>query len=65
MTLIKFEDAIRIETLRNVWFSYTKYADQLNIKKGTIAKHCQKIALLKSLSPALKVYKGNIQGRAY
>jgi predicted transcriptional regulator len=48
MTLIKPEDAIRIETLRNPGFSYTECSEQLNIKKGTIAKHCQKIALLNS-----------------
>jgi hypothetical protein len=59
MTLIKPEAAIRIETLRNAGFSYTKCADQLNIKKG-IAKHCQKIALLNSIPPVLKGYKGKI-----
>jgi DNA invertase Pin-like site-specific DNA recombinase len=52
--LIKPEAAIRIETLRNAGFSYTQCANQLNIKKGTIAKHCQKIVLLNSLPPVLR-----------
>jgi IS30 family transposase len=59
-----YEAAIHIETLRNAGFSYTQCAEQLNIKKGTIAKHCQKIVLLNALPPVLKVYKGKIQGRA-
>jgi transposase len=63
MTLIKHEDAIRIKNLRNAGFSYSKCAEQLNISKGTIAKHCQKIALLNLLPPVLKVYNGKIQGR--
>ena len=63
MTKITNEDAIRIKTLRDAGFSYLKCAQQLGLPKSTIASHCQKLDLLESLPPVLRVYKGKIQGR--
>ena len=60
---ISRELAIKIDTLKKAGFGYNKISNELNLKKSTVAKHCQKSDHLSRLPPKEKVYKGKIQGR--
>jgi DDE superfamily endonuclease/Transposase len=60
---MKTDIKLQIKTLREAGKGYGAIATQLGMKRGTVAKHCQKMAELALLPPPVKVYKGKIQGR--
>ena len=60
---IKPDIAIRIDALRKAGLGYQSIANQLELKKDTVAKHCQKVDHVKRLPAKEKQYKGKIQGR--
>ena len=60
---IKKELSTKIEALREAGLGYGKIAKQLQLKRGTVAKHCQKKDHLSKLPPKEKRYKGLIKDR--
>ena len=55
--------AIRIDSLRTAGLGYGLIATQLNLKRDTVAKHCQKVDHVKRLPVKEKHFKEKIQGR--
>ena len=60
---ITSEHNIQIKALRTARVSLFKIAKQLDINYSTLKKHVANQALLASLPPKIKRYKGKIQGR--
>ena len=44
-------------------FQHNKIADKYGFKKSTVSSHVRKVEMLKNLSPRIKTYQGEIQGR--
>jgi hypothetical protein len=63
MTKINETVAFKIKTLRDAGFGYKRIANQLELKAGTVKKHCQKLKSLEGLPPKIKQYKGQLVGR--
>jgi hypothetical protein len=47
---------IKIKTLRNAGFGYKRIANQLELKAGTVKKHCPKLKSIEGLPPKIKQY---------
>ena len=63
MTKINETVALKIKTLRDAGFGYKRIANQLELKAGTVKKHCQKLKSIEGLPPKIKQYKGQLVGR--
>jgi biotin operon repressor len=63
MTKINETVALKIKTLRDAGFGYKRIANQLELKAGTVKKHCQKLKSIEGLPPKIKQYKGQLVSR--
>jgi hypothetical protein len=60
---INNELSTKIEALREAGLGYGRIAKQLELKRGTVAKHCQKKDHLSKLPPKEARYQGSIKDR--
>ena len=60
---INNEPSTKIEALREAGLGYGEISKQVQLKKGTVAKHCQTKDHLSKLPPKEKRYRGSINGR--